>query len=156
MALGGRGLFYKFLFRDYGYAFFFGAIFILEGCLILHHLIFSNLPAIPLKLNLSTVAGYLLILFSLLIYPLTEYLKTGSHDRILFIGLPCPTTLLTFGLFMISAPGLPKSLLPIPTVWAVISLIAVIHFGMYQDSLLLIAAFIINIKLWNVPITPSR
>lgn len=145
----GAVYFINFLSEITGAGFVFGICFILQGCFIIHHLIFDTMPNISARFNLTTIAAYIFILFALLGYPLIEYLKTGSQDSILFIGLPCPTALLTLGLFMMSRSGLPKSLLPIPTAWAVISLVAAMVFGMYQDLVLLVAAIIINSMMWK-------
>ena len=63
------------------------------------------------------------------------------------MGLPCPSTIFSFGLFMLSSNKFPKILLIIPSLWALVGLSAAINIGVYQDVMILIAALAANIFL---------
>jgi hypothetical protein len=63
------------------------------------------------------------------------------------MGLPCPSTIFTFGLFMLTNNKFPKSLLIIPSLWAIVGLSAAINIGVFQDLMILIAAITADIIL---------
>lgn len=118
---------------------FFGAVFILQGLLIMYaalqnrlHFSFSN--------NASDYTGYFFMLFGIIIYPLIGLSMLGEPLKIISLGLPCPTTIFTFGLFIMARSHFPKYLLIIPTLWAIVGLSAAVNFGIYQDFMLIIAA----------------
>ena len=93
------------------------------------------------------IIGYIFILFGLFIYPIISYLLEGSFQNTISLGLPCPTTILTFGFLMLTENKFPKYLLIIPTIWAIIGTSAAINFGVYQDYFMLISAIMANIYL---------
>lgn len=125
----------------------FGVIFILQGLLILYNtlvtgrLIFNFIP------TTKDYIGYFFLVFGLIIYPIIGYFAEDSFNRIISLGLPCPTTILTFGFFMLTNNKFPKFLLIIPSLWAVVGLSAAINFGVYQDFMILISAVIADIVL---------
>jgi hypothetical protein len=128
-------------------AYIFGAIFILQGLLILYNafvkdrLIFAFIPQI------KDYIGYFFILFGLIIYPLIGYSIINSFSKTISLGLPCPTTILTFGFLMLTSAKFPKYLLIIPSLWAIIGLSAAMNFGVYQDFMMFISAIIAGVIL---------
>jgi hypothetical protein len=128
-------------------AFIFGGIFILQGLLILFNtfvkgrLIFDFFP------KTKDYLGYFFIIFGLILYPIIGYFMVDSLTKTISLGLPCPTTILTFGFFMLTNNKFPKYLLIIPSLWAIIGLSAAINFGVYQDFMILITAIIADIVL---------
>jgi len=128
-------------------AFVFGTLFILQGIfflvetLIRKKLVFSYLRG---------TRGYLaviLILFGLIVYPLISYFLGGAISKTISFGLPCPTTIATFGFLMLASKKISKYLLIIPSLWAIIGTTAALQFGVYQDFLLIISAIIANIYI---------
>jgi len=128
-------------------AFVFGGIFILQGLLILFNtfvkgrLIFDFFP------KTKDYLGYFFIIFGLILYPIIGYFMVDSLTKTISLGLPCPTTILTFGFLMLTNNKFPKYLLIIPSLWALIGLSAAINFGVYQDFMILITAIIADIVL---------
>jgi len=127
-------------------AFAFGGIFILQGVLILinsfkEKLVFTFQP------QAKDYIGYFFILFGLIIYPLIGYLTGGSMVKAISLGLPCPSTILTFGFLMLTNSKFPKYLLIIPSLWAIMGTSAAINFGVYQDYMMILAAVIANFYL---------
>lgn len=117
----------------------FGILFILQGLFILYS-IFQN----RLRFNFGNKApdymGYFFILFGTIIYPIIGLLIHEEPSKIISLGLPCPTTIFTFGLFILARKYFPKYLLIIPVLWAVVGLSAAVNFGVYQDLMLIVAA----------------
>jgi len=54
-------------------------------------------------------------------------------------GLPCPTTIFTFGILLMSVGRLPYVILIIPVLWSVIGSFAIVSFGIKEDAGLLVA-----------------
>jgi len=127
----------------------FGLFFILQGVLIGYfsiirpRLVFDN-PRKSIRLT-----GYFFIVFGLFIYPVIGYLLEGSFKTVISLGLPCPTTILTFGFFMLASRKFPGYLLVIPTLWAILGLVPALQFGVYQDFVLIISAVVANFIWWR-------
>ncbi len=129
-------------------AYAFGGLFIIEGILIIMNslngkLVFSYSSQIKDKL------GYFLVLFGMFIYPVIGYLTENSFERIISLGLPCPSTIVTFGFFMLTNRKFPVYLVIIPTLWAIIGLSAAMNLGVYQDYMLIISAIIADVALFR-------
>jgi len=128
-------------------AFLFGAIFILQGLLILYYSLIKNRLVFTSTFQVKDYLAYFLIFYGLIIYPIISYFVEGSLNMTIMMGLPCPSTIFTFGLFMLSTNKFPKILLIIPTLWAFVGLSAAINIGVYQDIMILVAALVANIFL---------
>lgn len=128
-------------------AFVFGAAFIVQGLLILINTFLKDKLSFSFSSQTKNYFGYFFILFGLIIYPLISYFIQGSFNRTIALGLPCPSTIFTFGFFMMEGNKLPKYLLIIPSMWAIVGLAAAIQFGIYQDFMLPITAIIADIIL---------
>jgi hypothetical protein len=81
----------------------------------------------------------------LIIYPVIGYLIEPNLSRTVSVGLPSPTIILTFGFLLLCDKKFSKYLLIIPSLWAVIGISGIIKLGVYQDSIMLIAAIIADI-----------
>ena len=128
-------------------AFLFGGIFILQGLLILFYTFIKNRLVFTFTLQTKDYLGYFFILYGLIIYPIISYFVEGSFEKTIIMGLPCPSTIFTFGLFMLTNNKFPKYLLIIPSLWAVVGLSAAINIGVIQDVMILIAAITADIIL---------
>ena len=127
-------------------AYVFGGLFVLQGIFFYIELFRNKLKFTFHKTSRGYI-GYCFILFGLLIYPIISYLLEASFAKTIALGLPCPTTIFTFGFLMLSSNKLSKYLLIIPTLWAIIGTGAAINFGVYQDYVMILAAIIANIYL---------
>lgn len=128
-------------------AYIFGAVFILQGVFFLIERFFRNKLEFELTKSWKTYVGYFFIVFGLLIYPLIGLILGYDFDNIIILGLPCPTTIFTFGLLMLTTKRFPKYLLIIPTLWAFVGTSAAFNFGIYQDIMLIISAIVADVWL---------
>lgn len=145
----GIGYHYLFFTTINKAAWLFGSLFVLQGIFILTEtLIRNHLVQKSLHKNMVNF-GLLLIIYGLLIYPAVSYFSEGSLTSIISAGLPCPTTILTFGLFLIYSGKFPRYLLIIPTLWSVIGISAALNFGVYQDFVMVAAAIVVNLWLFR-------
>jgi hypothetical protein len=121
-------------------AFLFGGLFILQGLFILYSTLGKNRLIFTLTLHTKDYLGYFFILYGLIIYPLISYFVEGSFERTIVMGLPCPSTIFTFGYFILAGNKFPKYLLIIPSLWAIVGMSAAVNIGVFQDFMIIIAA----------------
>jgi hypothetical protein len=120
-------------------AYIFGGAFILQGVLFIvlacrDKLFFSFGRTVPQRI------GFSLILFGLALYPVIGYMIERSVAHAITFGLPCPTTIFTFGLLGLCSGGVKKRYMAVPLVWSFIGLNAAISMGVYHDVVMPIAA----------------
>lgn len=62
---------------------------------------------------------------------------------------PCPVTIFTFGLFLLTTQPIPRRLLVIPVIWSVIGGSAAFLLAIPQDWPLLVSGFTVLVLLWR-------
>ncbi|HEY3389743.1 MAG TPA: DUF6064 family protein [Prolixibacteraceae bacterium] len=128
-------------------AYLFGTIFILQGILIFVSTFIRERLIFAFNYKAIDYLAYFFILFGLFIYPLIGYFTGSVLVKTIALGLPCPSTIFTFGFLMLTNRQFPKYLLIIPTIWAVVGLSAAINFGVYQDYMMILTAIIADIYI---------
>ncbi len=121
-------------------AFVFGAAFVLQGALLIWIGI-KNHVTYRWRMGWRGITGALLIAIALSLYPVLGYLQNHTYPSSPTFGLPCPTTIFTFGVFLL-ASRLPRLTLVIPGLWSVIGFSAAISLGVLEDIGLLVSALI--------------
>lgn len=124
----------------------FGALFIIQGLLFIYAGVIKKNVSFDYKTDTLHVTGIVFILYALFIYPMLGIAFGHVYPASPTFGLPCPTTIFTFGILLWSV-RLPKWLLIIPFIWSIIGFTAVINFGVAEDSGLLITGVISTILL---------
>jgi hypothetical protein len=128
-------------------AYIFGGLFILQGVLFLIDTFLRNNLEFEFKAQSKYYIAYFFIVFGLIIYPVLIYFLENSLQTTITLGLPCPTTIFTFGILMLTTQKFSKYLLIIPSLWALIGTSAAFNFGVYPDYLMIISAIIANFFL---------
>ncbi len=123
-------------------AYLFATMFIAEGILFLLYGVFQHKFSFKLRYDVYGVTGIILILFALVIYPVIGYFLGRVYPASPTFGLPCPTTIFTFGLLLLGDKKLPVAILIIPLTWSVIGFTAAFKFGVTEDVALLAAGLI--------------
>lgn len=123
-------------------AYFFGAAFILQSILFLRYGVFKNKLSFKFHSDIYGVTGIILILFALIIYPVLSHFLGHVYPSSPTFGLPCPTTIFTFGILFLSDKKCPVAILIIPIVWSVIGFTAAFNFGIWEDTGLLTAGLL--------------
>lgn len=115
-------------------AFVFGAFFVAQG------LLFWYVGGAQKKLSFrfatrpAPLVGVLFILYAMAGYPLLSTMLGHSYPATPAFGVaPCPTTIFTFGLLLWATPSLPRYLLIIPFLWALIGTTAAITLDVPAD-----------------------
>ena len=120
----------------------FAAFFVLQGILFFiagvlkQQLRFGFIP------NLYGIVGSVLLLYALILYPALGYWLGHRYPSAPTFGLPCPTTIFTFGMTLWTTRKVPVYLLPIPFAWSLLGMSAAISLGMIEDYGLLIAGLL--------------
>lgn len=121
----------------------FGAGFVLQGLWLLFesrrpHRI--ELSATPTPVKIVTGA---LVIYALAVYPLLGNLAGHTYPAAPMFGLPCPSTIFTFGMLLLlhDNEGRPlRRLYVLPALWSIIGTYAAINLSIVQDIALPVAA----------------
>jgi hypothetical protein len=84
--------------------------------------------------------GLALIAYALVVYPVLGQLSDHAFPRSPTFGLPCPTTIFTFGMLLVVAGPPPRWLVILPALWAVVGSTAAFELGILEDLGLAVAA----------------
>jgi hypothetical protein len=132
-------------------AYGFGLFFLIQGLLFLYAGLFQRKIEFNFAYSPTVIIALLLVLYALLIYPLLGFYAGRTYPRSPTFGVPCPTTIFTFGVLLLTSTRLPWYLLAIPFVWSVIGFSAAIHLSIYEDYGLVAAGILSTILLMQKP-----
>lgn len=120
-------------------AWLFGIVFVLQA------LLFLGLGVRRLRgrrgptSNVWTAAGAALVAYAMAIYPLVGYFAGHRYPLMATFGVPCPTTIFTFGVLLLVQPPFPRYAFVIPLLWSGVGSFAAFGLGVPQDFGLLVA-----------------
>jgi len=98
----------------------------------------------------AAMAGLLLIVYALLLYPAIGYWTGHVYPDAPSFGLtPCPLTIFTFGLLLLTIHGIPKLILVIPFMWSLVGGSAAFLLQIPQDWMLLAAGLVGTALIWG-------
>jgi hypothetical protein len=120
----------------------FGALNIVQGFVFLYYGVIKSRLAFQYRSDGFGMTGSLLILYGLIIYPVLGYFLGHVYPKSPTFGLPCPTTIFTFGMFLWTGAKVPKITLVIPLIWSFIGFSAALTMGIYEDVGLLVAGVV--------------
>ena len=121
-------------------AYIFGSLFVIQGILFGIWGFAKSSLSFEYRKNASNYTGIILLLYALIIYPVLGYSLGHQYPYSPTFGLPCPTTIFTFGLLLFVNKKIPVFLLIIPLLWSVIGFGAALNLFIYEDIGLLIAS----------------
>lgn len=125
-----------------GAALFFGAFFILQGILFFVAGVLKEELEFRFRLDLLGLAGSAFLVYALILYPALGFWLGHRYPAAPTFGLPCPTTIFTFGMLLWTVRRPPLYLLPIPLVWSFIGTWGAISLDVTEDFGLLPASLI--------------
>jgi hypothetical protein len=120
----------------------FGALFVVQGGLFVANGIGGRRLELGRPRGWYGWIGGLLLAYSLVVYPLWGLAAGHPIREVPVLGVPCPTTIFTFGLLFWATRPIPRHLLVIPLVWAFLGSTAVVFLGVLQDVGLLVAGLL--------------
>lgn len=111
----------------------FGALFVIQALIFGYFgIVRSRLQYRPDK-TAYRVVGIILMLYGLVIYPITSFSFGHVYPKVPTFGLPCPTTIFTFGILLLSAFRLSWYIYLILLLWSVIGVSAAIELSIKED-----------------------
>lgn len=123
-------------------AYLFGGLFIVQGILFFVTGVWHQKISFKPHLNAYSIVGAVFILYGLLIYPILGYFLGHTYPHSPTFGLPCSTTIFTFGLLLWTDHRFSKYLLVIPAIWSIIGFFAATQLGVLEDIMLLIVGLV--------------
>lgn len=123
-------------------AIIFGSLKIIEALMIFYFGMIKSKISFRFERNIFNYLGLILILYGLLVYPIIGYFNNHIYPASPTFGLPCPTTIFTFGMLLIINKRLPLIILLIPFIWSVIGFTAAFKLGITEDIGLLISGIL--------------
>jgi hypothetical protein len=128
-------------------AYLFGALFIIQSGLIFYTAVIKNTLSFCFKVDKYSVWGIILLSYALVIYPVLGHLLGHAYPQSPTFGLPCPTTIFTFGLLLWTDKPVSKYLLIIPFIWSLFGFSAALNLGILEDTGLLISGITVVLLL---------
>jgi len=123
-------------------AYLFGVLYILQGGLFIYFLFSKKHLSFKFHKNTCGVTGGILIVYAMIIYPVIGYFTGHVYPSSPTFGLPCPTTIYTFGLLLWMDNKCPLNILVIPFLWSILGFSAAVSLGVYEDIGLLVAGLL--------------
>ena len=124
-------------------AFLFAALYIVQGCYLIYAGVYRRQLRFGIRWGLATWAGAAFVAYAAIVYPLIGRATGHSYPEMPMFGVtPCPVTIFTFGMLLLTIGPVPRWLLVIPAVWSLIGGSAAILLDVPQDWLLLLSGCI--------------
>jgi hypothetical protein len=125
-----------------------GIPFIIQGILIAR-LGFSGASRLRYERHFdgTSMIGLALVAYALIVYPVLGYMLGHRYPSAPTFGVPCPTTIFTFGMLLLAALPRARALIVIPIGWTIFATSAVWQLGMWEDLGLPVAAILAAIIL---------
>jgi hypothetical protein len=86
--------------------------------------------------------GWALIAFALVVYPALGVVTGHPYPTLPTFGLPCPTTIFTVGVLLLTSRESPRAVYVVPALWSAIGASAAFLLGVYADLGLLVSGVI--------------
>lgn len=128
-------------------AYLFGSLYIVQAVLFLFYGVIKKQPSFLFKSDIYGWTGVVLMLYALVIYPVIGYSLGHRYPASPTFGLPCPTTIFTFGLLLWTDKKCPFMLLIIPFLWSLVGFSAALSLGILEDAGLFVAGLLATLLL---------
>jgi hypothetical protein len=105
-------------------AYLFGILFIVQAIILWYSGIIRQATGFHVARDGFSAAGFLFVIYALVLYPVIGTVAGQAYPHLPTFGLPCPTTIFTFGIFLLADRRLPLYLVAIPLLWSFVGLSA--------------------------------
>lgn len=115
-------------------AWVFAALFVAQGLLLLRATLQPAGLAFASGSGPTAWFGWALVTYSAVVYPLVGLMAGQRASELPSFGItPCPVTLFTLGMLLLTSAPVPRALLVIPGLWALVGGSAAVLLAMPQD-----------------------
>lgn len=125
----------------------FGAFFILQACLFTYQGLAKPKRLFRFSHGISGITGAIFFLYAFAIYPIVGYLAGHRYPAAPTFGLPCPTTIFTFGMLLWADGPVHLRIIIVPLIWSLIGFWAAVLFSIPEDLGLLLAGILGSVLL---------
>ena len=120
-----------------------GLLFVVQGFLFVVSGVLKSSLSFAVGGDGYSVVGALMVLYALVIYPIIGFLTGHGYPRYPIFGVaPCPVTIFTFGLLLWTDKHVPRLLVIIPLIWALMGVMAVVGLQIWADVGLLLSGLV--------------
>jgi uncharacterized protein DUF6064 len=123
-------------------AYLFGAVFILQSILFFYAGVWKRELSFSFANNSYGIIGGVFFIYALFIYPVLSYELGHRYPMTPTFGVPCPTTIFTFGMLLWAKREVPLYIAIIPFLWSLVGVSAALSLGMKEDFGLVIAGLL--------------
>lgn len=123
-------------------AYVFALLNVVQGIVFLVFGVFRPRLSFGFRVDIYGIVGAIFVLYAMIVYPALGYSLGHAYPKAPTFGLPCPTTIFTFGLLLWTDMKLPRTVLVIPFVWSIIGFSAALTLGIREDIGLLVAGIV--------------
>jgi hypothetical protein len=120
----------------------FAAAFVIQSILFFAMAARPGVALLDPRMTPAGLSGGILLMGSLVVYPVLTALANHRYPAQPTFGLPCPTTIFTLGLLLWGIEALPRRVVVVPLLWAGIATFATIQLGVVEDLLLTASAVV--------------
>jgi hypothetical protein len=114
-------------------AYFFGGVFLLQGVMFFYLGVIRGQIELRFMPRVTHVLGVVLVLYSLLIYRMIGHYQGHLFPKAPTFGVPCPTTIFTFGILLFSVQRVPWYVFIIPLLWSLVGFSAATRLSVVED-----------------------
>jgi hypothetical protein len=116
----------------------FAALFVAEAGILAFFGVVRRRIAFGVDRKIDAIVGLSFVLYAMLLYPAIGFWAEGTHRTLPMFGIaPCPVTVFTFGMLLLTRGPTPWLALAPPLIWSVIGGSAAVLLGVVQDWALL-------------------
>lgn len=120
-------------------AYLFGALFIFQAFLFIYAGVLKRKLSFSFPRRSYGIVGGLFLVYALIVYTVLSFKLGHRYPMTPTFGVPCPTIIFTFGIFLWTRRKVPLYIMIVPLLWSLIGLSAALSLGMKEDYGLVIA-----------------
>jgi Family of unknown function (DUF6064) len=121
-------------------AYLFGVAFVVQGVLFIVSGVLREHLSFRFRPNVFGLTGLTFIAYAAVLYAVLGHLGGHGYPKAPVFGVaPCPTTILTFGVLLLTDRPVPSHLLVIPVLWSLIGGSAAVLLAVPEDTGLIAA-----------------
>lgn len=127
-------------------AWLFGALFVLQGAGLFHAAVLRGRMDFGTTGGPTAWLGWALVIYAAVLYPLLGMWTGHRYPEIPMFGItPCPVTIFTFGLLLLTTAPVSRWLFVIPLFWSLVGGSAAVVLDVAQDWLLLMSGIAVPV-----------
>lgn len=128
----------------------YAVLFVLQAVLLLRSGVLRDGLTFTTGRGATGALGWLSLAYALIAYPLIGVALGHGYPEAPLLGMaPCPTTIATFGFLLLARPPLPRHLLAIPLVWAILGPLGAVPQGMTEDVGLFVIGVVATVSVFS-------